>query len=318
MHDMNDLLSLASEQRHRPHCSSRMSADESAAAVSRPKVSTHMQQRSRACRALVWASILCVLICACVVAATSASSPRFGPDPVSSGGSSGSALPPHNNNWAVLVSTSRYWFNYRHTANALSMYHTVKRMGVPDSQIILMLPDEYACNARNPLSARVFHSAAHDLNLFPRDVEVDYRGTEVSVANFLRLLTGRHASDATPRSQRLLTDERSNILIYMTGHGGNNFLKFQDNEELNAQDLRDAFQQMRAQMRYRSILFMLDTCQAATLFWELNKEDTPDIITIGSSKIEENSYSVSVEDGLEVRCLDCFLLADAAWVSGSL
>ena len=41
---------------------------------------------------------------------------------------SGSAdeLPPdfhgHTNNWAVLVDTSRFWFNYRHVANVLSVY----------------------------------------------------------------------------------------------------------------------------------------------------------------------------------------------------
>ena len=48
----------------------------------------------------------------------------------------------HTNNWAVIVDTSRYWFNYRHVSNALSFYHTVKRMGIPDSQIILMLADD--------------------------------------------------------------------------------------------------------------------------------------------------------------------------------
>ena len=44
-----------------------------------------------------------------------------------------SALQPggHSNNWAVLVCTSRYWFNYRHIANTLSMYRTVKRRAAP-------------------------------------------------------------------------------------------------------------------------------------------------------------------------------------------
>lgn len=28
---------------------------------------------------------------------------------------------------AVLVGTSRFWFNYRHTANTLGIYHHVKR-----------------------------------------------------------------------------------------------------------------------------------------------------------------------------------------------
>ena len=38
----------------------------------------------------------------------------------------------HTNNWAVLVDTSRFWFNYRHMANVLSIYHSVKRLGIPD------------------------------------------------------------------------------------------------------------------------------------------------------------------------------------------
>lgn len=33
----------------------------------------------------------------------------------------------HTSNWAVIVSTSRYWFNYRHASDALTFYHTVRR-----------------------------------------------------------------------------------------------------------------------------------------------------------------------------------------------
>ena len=41
-------------------------------------------------------------------------------------------LPNHTNNWAVIVDTSRFWFNYRHAANVLSIYRSVKRLGIPD------------------------------------------------------------------------------------------------------------------------------------------------------------------------------------------
>lgn len=37
----------------------------------------------------------------------------------------------HTNNWAVLVCASRYWYNYRHIANTLSVYRSVKRLGIP-------------------------------------------------------------------------------------------------------------------------------------------------------------------------------------------
>ena len=37
----------------------------------------------------------------------------------------------HTNNWAVLVCASRYWFNYRHVANTLAVYRSVKKLGIP-------------------------------------------------------------------------------------------------------------------------------------------------------------------------------------------
>lgn len=92
---------------------------------------------------------------------------------------------------AVIVSTSRYWLNYRHTANALAIYATVKRLGFHDSNILLMLPDDMACNGRSSYPGQIFHESSHPLNLYSSDIEVDYRGHEVTADTFLRLLTGR-------------------------------------------------------------------------------------------------------------------------------
>lgn len=193
----------------------------------------------------------------------------------------------HTSNWAVLVGTSRFWFNYRHLANVLSMYRTVKRLGIPDSQIILMLPDDMACNPRNAFPGTVYSNSDRAVDLYGDNIEVDYRGYEVTVENFIRLLTDR-VGDEMPRSKRLLTDDRSNILVYMTGHGGNEFLKFQDAEEIGAFDLADAFEQMWEKRRYHEILFMIDTCQANTMYSKLY---SPNIIATGSSELDQSSYS---------------------------
>lgn len=48
-------------------------------------------------------------------------------------------------------------------------------MGIPDSNIILMLADDMPCNARNPFPGGVYNSRDHQLNLYEGDVEVDYR-----------------------------------------------------------------------------------------------------------------------------------------------
>ncbi|KAI9706114.1 MAG: glycosylphosphatidylinositol anchor biosynthesis [Candelina mexicana] len=188
----------------------------------------------------------------------------------------------HTSNWAVLVSTSRFWFNYRHLANVLSLYRTVKRLGIPDSQIILMLPDDMACNPRNAFPGTVYNNADRALDLYGDNIEVDYRGYEVTVENFIRLLTDR-VGEEMPRSKRLLTDDRSNILVYMTGHGGNEFLKFQDAEEISAFDLADAFEQM----------------------WEKKRKFySPNIIATGSSEIDQSSYSHHADNDVGVAVID--------------
>jgi len=212
----------------------------------------------------------------------------------------------HTNNWAVLVCASRYWFNYRHMANALGMYRTVKRLGIPDSNIILMLADDVACNTRNKFPGEVFansgQNGAERLDLYGENIEVDYRGYEVTVENFIRLLTGR-VDPSVPPSKRLLSDSRSNVFIYMTGHGGNEFLKFQDNEEISAFDVADALEQMWQKKRYDEVFFMIDTCQANTMY---SKIYSPNVLATGSSELAENSYSYENDNDIGVSVIDSF------------
>ena len=147
------------------------------------------------------------------------------------------AVEENTNNWAVLVCTSRFWFNYRHMANTLSIYHTVKRLGIPDNQIILMLADDVSCNARNLYPGSIFNNKDHNIDLynFDNNIEVDYKGYEVTVDNFMKILTNKFEYQAN--SKKLLTNKDSNVFVYMTGHGGENFLKFQDFEEIVSEDL---------------------------------------------------------------------------------
>ncbi|KAK3087012.1 hypothetical protein FSP39_000309 [Pinctada imbricata] len=206
----------------------------------------------------------------------------------------------HTNNWAVLVDTSRFWFNYRHVANVLSVYRSCKRLGIPDSHIILMVADDMACNPRNPRPGTVFNNANEQINVYGDDVEVDYRGYEVTVENFIRVLTGR-LSPSTPRSKRLLSDEHSNVLVYMTGHGGEGFLKFQDAEEISNVELADAFEQMWQKQRYHELFYMIDTCQAESMF---QKFYSPNILAVASSKVGEDSLSHHVDPKIGVYVID--------------
>lgn len=127
-----------------------------------------------------------------------------------------------------------------------------------------------------------------------------FTGYDVTVQNFIRLLTGR-LSESTSKSKRLLTDSGSNILIYMTGHGGDGFLKFQDSEEITSIELADAFEQMRQKQRYNEILLITETCQAESMAQKLYSTG---ILGVGSSKVGEDSLSHHGDPTIGVYIID--------------
>ncbi|KAK2809135.1 glycosylphosphatidylinositol anchor biosynthesis [Arthroderma sp. PD_2] len=157
-----------------------------------------------------------------------------------------------------------------------------------------------ACNPRNAFPGTVYNNADRALDLYGDNIEVDYRGYEVTVESFIRLLTDRLGDDV-PQSKRLGSDAGSNVLVYMTGHGGDQFLKFQDSEEIGAWDLADAFGQMWEKKRYNELLFMIDTCQANTMYTHLY---SPNIIATGSSELDQSSYSHHADSDVGVAVID--------------
>mmetsp|Transcript_17929 Transcript_17929/g.44466 ORF Transcript_17929/g.44466 Transcript_17929/m.44466 type:complete len:264 (+) Transcript_17929:521-1312(+) len=148
----------------------------------------------------------------------------------------------------------------------------------------------------------MFASEGRWLDVYGDDIEVDYRSYEVNVENFIRVMTGR-VDDGVPASKKLLSDSQSNVLVYMTGHGGDEFLKFQDAEEITTVDLRDVFDQMFRQKRYNELLFIADTCQAGTLTTGFR---APNVIGVGSSIKGEDSLSYTVDTNLGVAVVDRF------------
>lgn len=160
-----------------------------------------------------------------------------------------------------------------------------------------MLADEVACNARNPYKDSIHPIGSHRVDLF-ENVQIDYGGNDVTVDNFFRVLLGRHTR-YTPRHQRLHgIDEDTNLFLYMTGHGGDGFFKFRDEEDYTTKDFRGVLEQLQIMKRFRSILYVSDTCQAFTTAPNTAKENEEsemgvltNVYSIGSSLRTENSYA---------------------------
>ena len=162
-----------------------------------------------------------------------------------------------------------------------------------------MLADEFPINPRNPFKNKMYQ------DLMDSNVQIDYRGDDVTVENLRNALlgktkTGTYSTNSTTRqNQRVLhTDANSNVLLYWTGHGGHSFFKFQDVEEITSMDLQRILQQMK----FHSLLFLADTCQAFTLGNQL--APIPNVYMIGSSLEGENSYAHHVDADLGLSVIE--------------
>lgn len=152
-----------------------------------------------------------------------------------------------------------------------------------------MIADCSTCDARNPLPGHLAIDVGLDApSKHPYEAEIDYRGREVSVNTLLRVLTGRHPP-GTPLHRQLRSHANSSVLLYLTGHGGDGFLKFHDQEELLSSHLAKAVKDMHKNKRYGELLVLLDTCQAATMYSEIQ---VPGWLGISSSMLGQSSYAL--------------------------
>lgn len=244
------------------------------------------------------------LLAAAAAAAAAAFAAAGGPGGASS--SPRAQQPPHphlaaaaaggGDTWAVVVSSSRYWFNYRHTANALGVYAWLRRLGVPDARIVLMLADDPAHAPKNPRRGAV-HGRDDDADpaggwaLHPPTVEVDYAGTDVTPGAVVGVLAGRPPPGTPPGGGALPPGgHNSSLLLYLSGHGGEGFLKFHDKAELAAGDLGAALAAGAAAGRFREALVLLDTCHAATLA-AAPALRAPGVVALASSGSSESSWA---------------------------
>lgn len=217
------------------------------------------------------------------------------------------AVPPqHSSNYAVVVSASRYWFNYRHAVNALVIYDLLRQGGFDDDHIILMSADEFPTNSRNPVKNSMYAtSVAAGPSLYNATAQIDYRGDDVTVQNFVNVLTGR-AAKSLPVLQ---SNKDSNVLIYLSGHGGDEFFKFQDEQEITSAEIAGVIRQMHDAGRYREILLVADTCEAFTLGKKLTAEHTPNVTMIGSSLRGESSYAHHSDTDLGLSVIERYTYA---------
>ena len=218
--------------------------------------------------------------------------------------------------WAFIAAISTGWNNYRHQADALAQYQTLRSNGVPDDHIILVLADDLAKNASNS-EPGVVRNVAGGPNLYA-NVQIDYRLAEVSAGDLLDILGGKKSASLPKVIESTASD---NVYAFFVGHGNPSGMLIGGSKAGQAQqakesvilpgDLAATVQGMFTDARYRRLLIAVETCHGGIEGTQLT---SPGAILFAGANPSESSLGANFDSSLNSWLADQF--AYQLFVSG--
>ncbi|CAD8067085.1 unnamed protein product [Paramecium primaurelia] len=175
-------------------------------------------------------------------------------------------------NWALLVSGSNAFYNYRHQADVCHSYKTLIKNGYSPENVIVFAYDDIAQNRQNIYKGAIYNQPNKDGfsdNVYDGCV-IDYSKTDVNPTNFLNVLKGNY--DHLPDGHKFINSTREdNIFVYFSDHGSPGLIAF-PTSYLYEQELMETFQYMFENNRYNKLVFYLETCESGSMFVNLPKD----------------------------------------------
>lgn len=196
----------------------------------------------------------------------------------------------HADNWAVIVAGSNTFSNYRHQTDACHAYQVVKKNGIPDERIVVMIYDDIAKDEENPLPGQLFNkptaAGTPGVDVYA-GCQKDYTGEDVTAANFLAVITGNSA--AVKGKKVLKSNANDNVFIFFTDHGGTGIVAFPAGPYLYVNDLNTALRKMSAAKMYRKLVFYMEACESGSMFEGVLPKNLNIYVTTASNA-EESSW----------------------------
>ncbi|DBA04769.1 TPA: hypothetical protein N0F65_004406 [Lagenidium giganteum] len=171
--------------------------------------------------------------------------------------------------WALIVVGSRGYDNYRHQSDACHSYHVVRRHGIPEENVVLLMYDDVANHKNNPFPGKLFnkptgkHSAEYAVDVYD-GCKVDYRGDDVTPQMFIDVLLGNKT--ATGGRKVLESGPEDRVFVNFIDHGARGFICFTHGAMLKAKELRNALQTMHADKKYKELVFYVEACESGSMF----------------------------------------------------
>jgi glycosylphosphatidylinositol transamidase (GPIT) subunit GPI8/ABC-type branched-subunit amino acid transport system substrate-binding protein len=235
-------------------------------------------------------------------------------------------LPKVTDHWAVVISPSTTWNNYRHQADAFAIYQTLRNHGYDDDHIVLIVEDNLADDPKNVYPGEIFVDRTDNPNntdMFVNDnvrsnATVDYHFSELQPEDLADIMMGRQ-SERLPHV--IKPTATSNVFFFWSGHGGSSEGPLWGNE-----DSKDYFGKFRiheivsemagkdnAQSRkYRRMMMAVETCfsgqwgEAIDGQWGEALVGQPDVIVLTAANSNETSKADVFDQKLGVYLSNAF------------
>ena len=232
---------------------------------------------------------------------------------VSGGADHHFAYPAMTDQYAVLVQGSDGFVNYRHQADVLSIYQSLRRGGYPDDHIILILDRAMAADPQNP-EPGVVRTSPSGPDLLGGTTTgsgigaavVDYDNADLTAADVADILAGRQ-SDRLPAV--VPQGEGHNVLFYWSGHGrstsrgGTNEFVWRDTSAGRGFSAR-LLRQTAQQMQFRKFLVVAEPCYAECII--RNVDGLPGVLAMSGANANEQSWADCWSNEAKVWMCDRF------------
>lgn len=200
--------------------------------------------------------------------------------------------------WAVIAAGSKGFYNYRHQADACHAYQIMKKSGVPESNIILMMQDDVANDPQNPFPGQLFNHPGDN----PADVyagcQPSYKGDIVTAELFMNVLTGNQ-SGVPANGKVLKSGPDDKVFVNFVDHGGVGIVAFPNGPLLTSTQLSKTLKTMQEKKLFKELVFYMEACESGSMFPEL----TPDgkILAVTASNAQESSWGTYCGDQAIVK-----------------
>jgi phosphatidylinositol glycan class K len=141
-------------------------------------------------------------------------------------------------------------------------------------------------------------------------MQLDLNMEDVSLKRHIMSVANRH-EQYDSLNKRSFQDSNTNLFIFLTGHGGDKYMKIQYLEIFFSQHFADSIEDAYIREKYKQVLTISDTCSAGTLFYNTTAKNG---IFYGSSGWDSYSLSEGFDKYIGQPLKDRFTYRFQKWI----